>query len=223
MTYIFILLLCSISSTTKLEDDIFYFASLRLCISFHYQSHPSIIYKASKYSFRNLLSIDGNVMKYSHGRNIQSWGVLFFFFSSFCCIPIISKILRYALWLWFSHYNLIGPGCWRCRNVWNSEKCCGHSCRFVVQLMHFVLSPFQFIRMTKKWHTNGAGFVDGLGMGNNTKVSFKWFHQFKKKKKKKFNWFYIQRVPFFLPLFCFYFGSPHMCRLQSCELVWKRW
>ena len=165
---------------------------------------------------------------------VMSWNILmaetynheeffiYLFFSSFCCIPIISKILRYALWLWFSHYNLIGPGCWRCRNVWNSEKCCGHSCRFVVQLMHFVLSPFQFIRMTKKWHTNGAGFVDGLGMGNNTKVSFKWFHQFKK-KKKKFNWFYIQRVPFFLPLFCSYFGSPHMCRLQSCELVWRRW
>jgi len=28
--------------------------------------------------------------------------------------------------------SLIGPGCWRRRTLWNFEKCCGHSCRYVI-------------------------------------------------------------------------------------------
>lgn len=64
--------------------------------------------------------------------------------------------------------------------MWNPEECCGHCSRFVCLFgvfFFFSSSLFSSQNLMSKWRNwsefllNITGFVDGLEMGNNTKVS----------------------------------------------------
>jgi hypothetical protein len=61
--------------------------------------------------------------------------------------------------------------------MWDPEKCRGLSSRLLVQLSSFSSPLNKFNKLWKKLITNGTGFVDGLGMGNNTKVSKQYLSQ----------------------------------------------